>query len=150
MPRSLRPIFTWLPVMVWMLVIFSASSDRASFQHSSRLIGPLVQWFFPRISEQSLHAVILGVRKAAHVTEYAILGVLCWIAFRSRGQPKQWDWRGARNSLFLVVSYAATDEFHQRFVPSREASLLDVLIDVAGGALGLLFVWIVGRWRKRW
>ena len=136
--------------MVWMLVIFSASSDRASFQHSSRLIDPLVRWLFPNISEHSLHLVVLGVRKCAHLTEYAILGVLCWMVPGPARQEKIWSWRRARNALLSVLIYAATDEFHQKFVPSREASVLDVLIDTAGGALGLLFVWIVGRWRKLW
>src|SRR3954462_10059121 len=133
-----------------MVGIFSASSDHASFAHTSRFIGPLVQWLFPHISESGLHAVILGVRKCAHVTEYAILAALCWRALRRSGNADVWEWKVALKTLLLVVVYAATDEFHQKFVPSREASVLDVLIDSGGGALGLLFVWITGRWRKLW
>ena len=36
-----------------------------------------------------------------------------------------------------MAAYAATDEFHQLFVPGRSGQLKDVLIDTAGGALGL-------------
>jgi VanZ family protein len=133
-----------------MIIIFSASSDRASFQHSSRLVGPFVRWLFPNISEHSLYALIMAGRKCAHLTEYAILAVLGWVALGWKTKEATWDWRRARNALLLVLCYAATDEFHQRFVPSRQASVLDVLIDTCGGALGLLFVWIIGRWRKLW
>jgi VanZ family protein len=149
-PRRLQKISRWLPVVVWMTIIFSASSDRASFQHSSRLVGPLVRWLFPHVSEHTLDLIILGVRKCAHITEYAILALLCWIALPSRAAPGKWEWSRARNVLLLVAIYAATDECHQLFVPSRQASIIDVLIDTLGGALGLLFVWIVGRWRKLW
>ena len=27
---------------------------------------------------------------------------------------------------------------------------IDVLIDTAGGAAGLLALWAIGRWRKHW
>ena len=33
------------------VVIFSASGDQMSFQHSSRIIGPLVRWLFPHLSD---------------------------------------------------------------------------------------------------
>jgi len=52
--------------------------------------------------------------------------------------------------LLIVTMYAITDELHQSFVPSREGSVWDVLLDTTGGAFGLLFLWILGRWRKLW
>jgi VanZ family protein len=52
--------------------------------------------------------------------------------------------------LSLVFLYAASDEFHQRFVPTRTPLVSDVLIDTCGGAAGLFAVWIFGRLRKRW
>ena len=140
----------WLPVVLWMGIIFSASSDRLSFQHTSRFIEPFARWLFPHISDLALHELILIVRKCGHLSEYAILALLSWRAFGSREQAEGWSWRGVRNTLLLVIFYAATDEFHQKFVPSREASIVDVLIDTLGGALGLLFLWIFGRWRKLW
>jgi len=48
------------------------------------------------------------------------------------------------------VLYAGTDEFHQRFVPSRQASGWDVLLDSTGAAMGLLGLWALGCWRKWW
>ncbi|MFN7141901.1 MAG: VanZ family protein, partial [Limisphaerales bacterium] len=46
--------------------------------------------------------------------------------------------------------YAVTDELHQAFEPTRQGSVIDVLIDTVGAALGILVIWAIGRWRKRW
>jgi VanZ family protein len=75
------------------------------------------------------------LRKAAHVAEYAILGALLYRAL-------------GREALALAagIAYAATDEFHQRFVPGRHSSPVDVAIDAVGLALGML-VWL--RLRER-
>ena len=53
-------------------------------------------------------------------------------------------------ALALAALYAASDEIHQTFVPSRQGSVWDVLLDTAGAAFGLLCLWTIGRLRKRW
>jgi VanZ family protein len=75
------------------------------------------------------------LRKGAHLAEYAILGALLYRAL-------------GREALALAVgiAYAATDEFHQRFVHGRHSSPVDVAIDAVGLALGML-VWL--RLRER-
>jgi VanZ family protein len=135
-----------------MAVIFSASSDTQSFQHSSRIVAPLLHWLFPHLSAQTADAVAFAVRKVAHLTEFAIFGLLLWRALRKpvRRDPRPWSWPQARNALLLVILYAASDEFHQLFVPTRQASIVDVLIDTTGAALGLGALWLIGRWRKQW
>jgi VanZ family protein len=52
--------------------------------------------------------------------------------------------------LALAALWAAMDELHQAYVPSRQGSVWDVLLDTTGAALGLFGVWVIGRWRKRW
>ena len=121
-----------------------------SFQHTSRFIGPVVRWLFPHAGENTVHAVIFAVRKCAHLTEYAFLASLSWLALKTDRNSGGWSWRRARNALLIVTMYAITDELHQSFVPSREGSVWDVLLDAIGGAFGLLFLWILGRWRKLW
>ena len=145
-------VIYWLPVLIWMAVIFCASSDRMSFSHSSRIIAPIIHWLFPHLSDQSIHTVVFAVRKAAHVTEYAILALLAWRALRksSAANPRPWIWSDARSALIFVTLYATTDEIHQAFVPTRQGSVWDVLLDTLGGAFGLLFLWIIGRCRKHW
>jgi VanZ family protein len=141
----------WLPPLIWMCLIFSASGDAKSFQHSSRIIGPLFQWLFPHASEQTVNFVVLVARKCAHVTEYTILAWLLWRALRrpKRNDPRPWSWRLAVMVVLLVMLYAASDEFHQRFVPSRTPSVHDVMIDTCGGALGMIVLWLFSRLAKR-
>jgi VanZ family protein len=140
----------WLPVLAWMALIFSASGDRASFSRSSRIIGPLMRWVFPALSDEAVHAIVVSVRKCAHLTEYAVLALLLWRALRkpSRGDARPWQWREAGFVLALTALYAAGDELHQFFVPSRQASVWDVSLDTLGGAVGLLGLWLFGRLRK--
>jgi VanZ family protein len=146
-----------------MALIFSASSDKMSGQRSSRIIGPLVRWLIPNISKEALDRVVHTVRKIAHVTEYAILAVLLWRALRTLQPlgvgravpsapafPRPWRWPVAIGAFALAALYAITDEFHQSFVPSRQGQVFDVLLDSFGAAIGLLALWLFGRWRKYW
>jgi VanZ family protein len=141
----------WLPVLVWMAVVYSASADTKSVQHS-RIIAPILRWLFPHISEDTVNFIVLVVRKGAHLTEYAILGLLLWRALRKpiRDDARSWSWRTAGWAVLVAALYASSDELHQLFVPTREASVRDVLIDTTGAALGLLLLWGIGRVRKWW
>jgi len=164
-------LFFWLPVAFWMCVIFTASGDSQSYQHSSRLIGPFLHWLLPNLSERATDVIILCARKCAHLTEYSVLSLLLWRALRNTWAlpqlatetsgsesglvaPKRseggWNWTHARISVLIVMLYAATDEFHQSFVATRDATVHDVLIDTVGGLAGILFLWSFGRWRKYW
>ena len=135
-----------------MALIFSASGDQMSGQRTSRFIGPLLRWFKPDISPEAISRVQGVVRKTAHVVEYAILSMLLWRALRKpqKGQWGLWNRGAALGAIALAVLYAITDELHQSFVPSRQGQITDVLIDSFGAALGLLTVWLFGRWRKFW
>ena len=133
-----------------MAVIFTASSDRASFEHSSRLVGPFLHWLFPHLSDETARACVMFVRKCAHLTEYAVLALLLWRALRKAPVPNgpAWRWREAGLALALAALYAASDEFHQTFVPSRQGCVSDVLVDTTGAAFGLLCLWAVVRLRQ--
>ena len=133
-----------------MWLIFSASGDQLSFQHSSRLVGPFLRWLFPHLSDDSVNDIVVLVRKCAHLTEYAVLALLLWRALRKPPGPNAppWRWSQAGLALALVALYAASDEFHQTFVPSRNGCVSDVLLDTAGGALGLLCLWAIKRRRR--
>ena len=41
-------------------------------------------------------------------------------------------------SIFLAVLYGLSDEFHQSFVPGRECSAYDLLVDSIGAVIGAL------------
>jgi hypothetical protein len=145
-----------------MTLIFSASSDTLSFQHTSRFLGPLIHWLLPGLSREATHDLLVAVRKGAHVSEFALLSLLAWRAFRLAtfqpiaGKPFEadrggfWTWHGpsAAKSLLLSLAYAISDELHQSFVPSRQASALDVGIDLCGALFALLLLFAASRWRR--
>ena len=72
----------WLPVLIWLGFIFIGSTDLMSAEHTSRIIAPLLRWLKPDISPEAIAQVQFFVRKAAHVTEYAILAMLLWRGLR--------------------------------------------------------------------
>ena len=55
-----------MPVFAWMLVIFTASTDLMSAEHTSRFIGPFLRWLAPEISAGAIAVVLLVVRHLSH------------------------------------------------------------------------------------
>ena len=136
------------PLLVWMLLIFLFSTGGMSASNTSRIIRPVLLWLFPDISEERLLFTHFIVRKAAHFTEYAILALLAARAFLGSSREllrRRWFLA----SLALVVVYALSDEFHQRFVPTRTGSVYDSLIDISGGLTALLFFLTIRHKRKK-
>lgn len=127
----------WMPAIVWMALIFIGSTDVLSAEHTSRFLAPFLRWLDPQITWATLNAVQTIIRKFGHVTEYAILAALLWRAVRGGT-----FWNSKMSILFAIVwiacaIFAASDEFHQSFVPSRTSSFHDVMIDVCGALVGL-------------
>ena len=154
---KLKPFLKyWLPVLIWLGFIFLGSTDLMSAEHTSRFIAPLLRWLRPDISPEGIAQVQFFVRKCAHVTEYAILAMLFWRALR-RGtslQMKAILRLRSGQALFVVVwlvcaIFAAGDEFHQSFVPSRTASAYDVMIDICGALIGLTICWMFAAHANR-
>ena len=129
----------WLPVILWMGVIFGMSTGMFSSDHTSRFIVPVLQFFFPWLPPHDVDLIHGLIRRAGHVTEYFILGLLLFRAFRS-DSPQAWLPRWTLYTIIAVVLYAMSDEFHQSFVVTRTASLVDVSIDTAGGVLSQIAV----------
>ncbi len=127
----------WLPVVLWMSFIFWMSGGTFSSQHTSSALEKVVWLLIPGISSETLELIHVFIRKAAHVSEYCILGFLNFRAFRG-GSNATWNWRWSFFALVVVVLCAVSDEFHQSFVPAREGSYVDAGIDTAGGLLAQL------------
>lgn len=90
------------------------------------------------------------VRKLAHMTEFAVLGLL-WSAALLSGTGNmpctRWPRRGMALSLCLVVAIA--DESIQRLIPGRSGELRDVCIDLLGSMLGILAVAAISFLRRK-
>ena len=136
MPKKLR---AWLPAVLWMGVIFfmSAKTGEESADQSGLIVDLLLYAWGLVFGEAPMDPALLStlelfVRKAAHMSEYAVLALLSLHALRMEGASHPY-----RKALLLCALYAASDEFHQAFVPGRGPSPIDVMIDTAGGAVGL-------------
>ena len=73
----------WLPLVIWLGVIFVGSTDLMSTQHTSRFIVPFLRWLDPHISWAAINTIHTVIRKLGHVSEYAILALLLWRALCS-------------------------------------------------------------------
>jgi VanZ family protein len=138
----------WLPVILWMGVIFGVSTGTFSSEQTSRFIVPLLHFLFPWLSPQYVDLIHGLIRKAGHVAEYFILGLLLFRAFRS-DSSQGWRPRWAIYAVVGVIIYAVSDEFHQSFVAARGASLVDVGIDSAGGIFSQIAVMLRHLLRKK-
>jgi VanZ family protein len=127
----------WLPVFIWLGLIFAGSTDILSAEHTSRYLVPFLRWLDPQISVSTIANVHFALRKLGHLTEYGVLAALLWRALRNGT-----NLRARMSTLFVGVwvvcaIFAMGDEFHQSFVASRTMSLLDVIIDISGAVAGL-------------
>ena len=151
-------VWRWLPATVWMALIFRGSGDGLSAAHTSRWLEPLLRWLLGGgVSVDGIEWAHFLMRKAGHVSEYAVLAVLLWRALlptppssptaKRTFRPGRAGWL----AVGLATAFAASDEFHQAFVPSRGASVADVCLDAAGATLGVLSLaaWRWGRARRR-
>lgn len=132
-----------------MSVIFTASTGLGAPENTSRIIVPLLLWIDPHLSPHQIAFWHHVIRKCAHVTEYAILGVLLWrVVHSSFSFAAQRPARCFGFALLCAAFYASTDETHQIFVPHRQPLVTDVLLDTSGAALGLAMVWCFLKYKK--
>ena len=129
MLRAYKP---WLPVILWMGLIFAMSTGLGSAEHTSRFVGPFLHWLLPQAPPETIATLHFLIRKAGHFTEYAILALLLRRAIGHDGL------KPFGLALLVAATYAATDEFHQSFVPGRTPARGDVLIDTSGALVALL------------
>jgi VanZ family protein len=116
-------LFRWALVLAWMGLIFFLSSRSKLPEASDALAG--------------LQAI------AGHFTVYAVLAALVAFALAESGLSLQ---RRLTFAFIFAVCYGVTDEFHQSFVPGRDADALDLLVDAIGAVTALaVYVWLERR-----
>jgi VanZ family protein len=64
-------------------VIFGMSTGMLSAEHTSQIIVPVLNFLFPGLASHQTEIIHGLLRKAGHVTEYFITGILFFRAFRS-------------------------------------------------------------------
>lgn len=111
----------WLPALLWLALVLTLTS----------------------IPNPDVPVALAGGDKAAHAIMYGVLAALVAFAI-DVGRPAV----GRLGVTFVAVAaLAAADEYHQRFIPGRAASMADWIADCAGAATTLLATAAV--WRRR-
>jgi VanZ family protein len=129
--------FRYAPLILWIGVIFVASSNTGSMSNTSRFIRPLLEFLFPGTPEEILVVYHGYIRKFAHFAEYSGLAFFASRAFY--GSANKWlrkFWYVF--ALALIVLVATADETNQSFLASRTSSVYDVLLDSSGGLTMIL------------
>lgn len=107
---SVRHLGLWTPVVMYMGLIFYASS----------LTGP------PSLPTSD---------KVQHTLGYAALGALVTRALAG-GLGRPVSAAAFAGAVVITTAYGVSDEAHQMFVPGRSPEILDIVADAAGGLLG--------------
>ena len=102
----------WGPALLWAATIFALSS--------------IPQAVYPETN-------VPQADKAVHFVLYGTLAALCARGLDRRPWSALSVWLAA---AALAALYGMSDEFHQRFVPGRNADWADVLADAIGAVLG--------------
>lgn len=143
--------------LTWMAVIFnfsSKTSDESSAQSNAvgMFVGEMVNPGFeewPEVKQEEFaDKWDYPIRKAAHMTEYMILGILLagTFAYTATSNYK----KISVPAFMTAVLYAITDEIHQYFVPGRACRLYDVGFDSAGALIGVLIgTALIIWWNKK-
>ncbi len=143
-------IIQLLPVALLIIMILGLGNDNA--QKSSELSEFVTEkllyivnkvfdlkWTAEKI-EKSVPLYEGAVRKAAHITEYALLTFFGFVFLYCRR---------IKGRLVFAVTFlfcmaiAVTDEIHQRFVDGRSGTFRDVLIDSLGMLIVLLIIYFI-------
>ena len=120
MKKILSIVPRWFPSLLVMLAIFAFSSRPADS------LPNFLSWDH-------------FVKKASHMIGYGLLA-LSYMHLLKYDKKQYWL------AWLMVILYAATDEFHQSFVPGRGASAFDVLVFDNLGAI--IALWAYSRFGK--
>lgn len=121
-----------------MMVIFLLSHESA--EGSTTRSDVIVNLLGGLGLDWAVDTVTVLVRKAAHLSTYAVLGGLFFWALRNKKLSLK---NTAVFSVILAFAYAITDEVHQVFVPARSGQVSDVLLDTIGAILGVALVLLI-------
>lgn len=146
-----------LLLVLWYGIIFSfsAQSGVASTEISMGVSGSLTEVLdfltFGKIDTEALtqlaRIIEHPIRKIAHFSEYALMGILVYIMLYYPLKDRK---QKILASVLWVAVSAAADELHQYFVPGRWASIKDVLLDTCGGFFGVVLCGrLLGVFSKR-
>ena len=138
-------VWPWVLLVAWVAVIWGHSlmSGPVSGAESSFVVS-LARPLFEALGVRDVNLMGHVVRKLAHFSEYALLGLLTGL-LRARLNHAAAPRAAVVASVLWPVLAPVVDECIQRFVPGRSGQPTDVLIDLSGVLLGTLVALAVAR-----
>ncbi len=134
-----RYLFPALTVFLVLFIFSNSVKDAAASGAASGRLLSLILSVIPSL-EGYLDQFLL--RKAAHFTEYAVLGFSLGLSFRVK--ISAWYREKVKGALlsagYVLLLVPFLDETIQLFSEGRSGAVRDMWIDLAGGALGFLFL----------
>lgn len=129
-------VFAGLVFVSAQIWLFSFESSILSAERSEQWMALINRW------ARRLHLGVElnhnNVRKLAHFTEFAVLGLLAQLFFMVMGK---FNVHTALHGLFFGLAFAVADETIQLYTDGRGASVWDVLIDFGGVLAGSVVIW---------
>ena len=138
----------WIPAAAWLGIICFESTDLLSSAHTGSILYSVVTHLFGHVNPLVFVVWHHLLRKAGHVTGYAVLSWLLFRAWRATlpvPNAPAWSSAWARVAFLMTALVATLDEWHQMFIPSRTGNLRDVVLD-SGAAFGAqVLIWLFLR-----
>jgi hypothetical protein len=144
-----KKLYVYLTLTIFIMVVifmFSSQNAEQSGEVSNAVLAWIAEKIFAAPQAATSHLGSFLIRKTAHFSIYLCLGISTALTVREwkpMRRPFLWAW-------MIAVVYAATDEFHQYFVPGRSCEFRDVCIDGLGALAGVCIVWlaVILHWKK--
>lgn len=132
---------------LWACFIFSNSFKSGT--SSDGMSTPIANGAVGLFSKLNLNLdpdfINMIIRKGAHFAEFLLLGVLIALAYKALGKRLSFY---TSQIMFFCLAAGVTDEFIQSFITGRSSDVRDIVIDFAGGLIGMGIIFLTAR-RKR-
>jgi VanZ family protein len=134
-------IGAWLPVAVGIGIIMLESTPSFGADHTSHPLRWLWEAIFGPVSNARWEIIHILIRKSGHFLGYGFIGV-AWLRAWWMTLPRSRFLEDAFLALMGTALIASLDELHQSYLPNRNGSPWDVLLDCCGAIAMLLAVYI--------
>jgi VanZ family protein len=145
----------WLPVLAFSTIFAIESTTYFGSNHTSaplQRVAEAVCGYDMGVYWKAIHRMI---RKTGHFMAYGTFSLICfralWIVLLKASSQLRRKLQAHGGAILITFLVASADEFHQTFLPNRDGTFSDVLLDTCGAvALGLvLFLAVLAVERQR-
>lgn len=118
-------LFRGLSLLIIVVIFWCSHKDGSQTMEQSDYVKE-------KLDEAVGQNIKFNIRKNAHFFIYMMLGITLLLS-RDKKDKKE-----ILEVIGFVILYAISDEFHQSFIPGREATFKDIVIDTLGGVSGVV------------